>query len=125
MRKIVLAGFALLFAASPVLTAVDASAQSRWHTERQLREERRELRDARRDVRRLERQLDRRDDRRHARPAWVRKGGRYAGGGVVVRDYRRYGLHAPGRGQHWVRVNNDYLLVAAVGGLIGAIIAGR
>ncbi|WP_419694339.1 RcnB family protein [Mesorhizobium muleiense] len=41
-----------------------------------------------------------------------------------VRDYRHYGLRRPGRGQEWIRVGNDYLLVSVVSGIIfGAIAA--
>ena len=42
-----------------------------------------------------------------------------------VRDYSRHGLKRPGRGQEWIRVGNDYLLVSVASGLIGAMIAGR
>lgn len=34
------------------------------------------------------------------------------------RDYRRYSLREPGRGQRWVRVNNQYLLINTSNGLI-------
>ena len=34
------------------------------------------------------------------------------------RDYRRYSLREPGRGQRWVRVNNQYLLITTSNGLI-------
>lgn len=33
-------------------------------------------------------------------------------------DYRRHNLREPGRGQRWVRVDNQYLLINAVNGLI-------
>ncbi|HEX5933136.1 MAG TPA: RcnB family protein, partial [Pseudorhizobium sp.] len=42
-----------------------------------------------------------------------------------VRDYRRYRLSAPPRGQRWVRVDNDFLLVGITSGIIAGIIAGR
>jgi Ni/Co efflux regulator RcnB len=74
---------------------------------------------------------DRRDDRRHdsrrygyshARPVyrharWER-GRHYYGPNYVVRDYRHYRLRPPPRGYHWVRANNDYLLVAVATGVI-------
>lgn len=44
---------------------------------------------------------------------------------VVVRDYHRYGLNRPARGQEWVRVGNDYLLIGITSGIIAGIIAGR
>jgi Ni/Co efflux regulator RcnB len=34
------------------------------------------------------------------------------------RDYRRYSLKEPGRGQRWVRVNDQYLLINTSNGLI-------
>jgi Ni/Co efflux regulator RcnB len=41
-----------------------------------------------------------------------------------IRDYRHHRLHRPGRGQEWIRVGNDYLLVSVVSGIIfGAIAA--
>jgi len=53
----------------------------------------------------------------HRVPDWQRR--------PVVRDYHRHGLKRPGRGQHWVRVGNDYLLVGIATGIIAGIIAGR
>lgn len=40
----------------------------------------------------------------------------------VVNDYYRYRLRPPPRGYHWVRANDDYLLVAIASGLIFDII---
>lgn len=42
-----------------------------------------------------------------------------------VKDYKRYGLQKPGRGQHWVKVDNQYLLIAGATGLIAGILAAR
>ncbi|MFD1744159.1 RcnB family protein [Rhizobium helianthi] len=42
-----------------------------------------------------------------------------------IRDYRRYRLSAPPRGYHWVRVENQFLLVGITSGVISSIIAGR
>jgi Ni/Co efflux regulator RcnB len=41
---------------------------------------------------------------------------------VVVKDYGRYHLRRPPRGQHWVRVDNQYLLVGITSGIIAALI---
>ncbi|MCR5942714.1 hypothetical protein FG152_18115 [Ochrobactrum sp. XJ1] len=41
-----------------------------------------------------------------------------------VRDHRRYGLRAPGRGQQWIRVGNDYVLVSIATGVIAGLVAG-
>jgi Ni/Co efflux regulator RcnB len=43
----------------------------------------------------------------------------------VVRDHRHYGLRAPGRGQEWVRVGNDYILVSILSGVIAGMVAGH
>ena len=40
-----------------------------------------------------------------------------------IRDYGRYGLHRPARGQEWIRVGNDYLLVSFASGVIVGLIA--
>jgi Ni/Co efflux regulator RcnB len=50
-------------------------------------------------------------------PAWERK--------MVVRDYHRHGLRKPARGQEWVRVGNDYLLIGITSGIIASLVAGR
>ena len=42
-----------------------------------------------------------------------------------IRDYGRYGLRKPPAGQHWVKVDNDYVLLGIATGLITSIIAGR
>ncbi len=44
---------------------------------------------------------------------------------VSEREYRRYRLAKPPRGQQWVRVNNDFLLVGITSGIIASIVAGR
>ena len=48
---------------------------------------------------------------------WER-GHRYYGRNVVVYDYGSYRLRPPPRGYHWVRENNDFLLVAIATGII-------
>ncbi|MGV2166613.1 RcnB family protein [Agrobacterium sp. 16-172Ci] len=44
---------------------------------------------------------------------------------VDRRDYRRYHLAEPRRDQHWVRVDNQFLLINAVSGLIVGLAAAR
>jgi Ni/Co efflux regulator RcnB len=41
----------------------------------------------------------------------------------VIRDYRHAGLKTPPRGQQWVQVNNDFLLVGIASGVIANFIA--
>ncbi|KJV26872.1 RcnB family protein [Luteibacter yeojuensis] len=48
---------------------------------------------------------------------WER-GHRYYGPNVVVYDYGSYRLRQPPRGYHWVRENNNFLLVAIATGII-------
>lgn len=42
-----------------------------------------------------------------------------------VRDYHRYRLSAPPRGYHWVKVDNQFLLIGVTTGIISSIIAGH
>lgn len=42
-----------------------------------------------------------------------------------VRDYHRHGLKRPFKGQQWVKVDNDYLLISVATGLILGIAASR
>ncbi|MGE7137165.1 RcnB family protein [Luteibacter sp. NPDC031894] len=54
---------------------------------------------------------------------WER-GHRYDGRVVIVNDYRVRHLRAPPRGYHWVRAdNNDLLLVAIATGIIADIVS--
>lgn len=55
--------------------------------------------------------------RGHQVPGW--KNHRY------VRDHHRYGLKRPGRGQEWIRVGNDYLLISISNGRIVGLFGGR
>ncbi|RDJ27168.1 hypothetical protein DWF00_09220 [Bosea caraganae] len=41
----------------------------------------------------------------------------------VVGDYHRYHLRTPGRGQRWVKVDNQFILINSVTGVIAALIA--
>lgn len=50
-------------------------------------------------------------------PEWQRR--------QAVRDYHRHGLKRPGRGQQWVKVDNDYLLIGLATGVIAGIVASR
>jgi Ni/Co efflux regulator RcnB len=50
-------------------------------------------------------------------PEWQRR--------QAIRDHYRYGLRRPGRGQQWVRVDNDFLLISLGSGIIASIIVGR
>jgi Ni/Co efflux regulator RcnB len=60
-----------------------------------------------------------RDDgpRYYGRRHWER-GHRYYGPTYVVRNYGYYRLRPPPYGYHWVRADNDYLLVAIATGII-------
>ncbi len=53
----------------------------------------------------------------HRHTRWVR-GHRYYGPTYVVRDYGYYRLRPPPYGYHWVRADNDFLLVAITTGII-------
>lgn len=42
---------------------------------------------------------------------------------AAVRDYRRYRLNAPPRGQQWVRVDKQFLLINAATGVIVSMVS--
>lgn len=42
-----------------------------------------------------------------------------------VRDYHRYHLRKPGPGQRWVRVDNQFILINSITGMIAALAAAR
>jgi Ni/Co efflux regulator RcnB len=106
---------------------------------RDFREDRRDFREDRRDDRRdfrEERREDRRDFRhshnmRHynARGPEFRRGQyiprEYRNRQYVVTDYRSHRLAAPPRGQQWVQVGGDYVLVAIATGIIAHLILNR
>lgn len=56
--------------------------------------------------------------RHYGHPHRWERGRRYYGPTYVVRNYGHYRLRHPPRGYHWVRANNDYLLVAIATGII-------
>ncbi|MFT4197793.1 MAG: RcnB family protein [Pseudoxanthomonas sp.] len=47
---------------------------------------------------------------------------RYRGDGYVVNDWRGQGLQAPPEGHRWVRVGDEFLLVAVATGIISSIL---
>ncbi|TPG04309.1 transmembrane signal peptide protein [Rhodanobacter glycinis] len=56
--------------------------------------------------------------RYYGHPHRWERGHRYEGPTYVVRNYGYYRLRQPPRGYHWVRADNDYLLVAIATGII-------
>ncbi|WP_256926960.1 RcnB family protein [Hydrogenophaga sp. IBVHS1] len=106
---------------------------------RDFREDRRDFREDRRDDRRdfrEERREDRRDFRHsqnmryyNARGPEFRRGHyiprEYRSRQYVVTDYRAHRLSAPPRGQQWVQVGGDYVLVAIATGIIAHLILNR
>ena len=71
--------------------------------------------------------------RGHQAPKYVQKRHQWSKGKRVsnwqrrpaIRDYHRHGLRRPAPGQQWVKVDNDYLLIGLVSGVIASIVAGR
>lgn len=55
--------------------------------------------------------------RGHALPSHYRRNS--------VADYHRYHLRAPGPGQRWVRVDNQFILINSLSGMIAALAAAR
>jgi Ni/Co efflux regulator RcnB len=67
---------------------------------------------------------DRRADWRPGPGGHWERGHRYDGRVVIVNDYRTRRLREPPRGYHWVRAdNNDLLLVAITTGIIADIVS--
>lgn len=115
----------------------DHDRRGQHHSQRDHRADRRHDNRRHADYRRDHgHRYSRHDDRRHGwrgdyrghrdyRPArphyrhtrWVR-GHRYYGPSYVVRDYGHYRLRPPPYGYHWVRADNDFLLVAITTGII-------
>ncbi len=68
---------------------------------------------------------------RHAAPPSAhhapRKGQRLAAHqrGTRVADYSRHGLHRPGKGNEWRRIDNRYVLIALATGLVMEVANGR
>lgn len=42
-----------------------------------------------------------------------------------VRDYQRHGLKRPARGQQWIKIDNNYLLINMATGIIANIMSAR
>lgn len=129
----------------------DDRRDDRWDRRDDRRDDRWDRRDDRRDDRwdrrndRRDDRWDRRDDRRDYRhdriragkyyyprgyrPHHWRRGERlpaaYYGRPYVIRDYRGCHLHAPPRGAHWVRVNNDVILAAIATGIVLDVVYNR
>jgi Ni/Co efflux regulator RcnB len=114
--------------------------------QQQRQDNRIERRDDRRDDR-FERRADRRDDRYDRREArrdfrqdqrryyYNARGPEFRRGAYIPREYRNqqyvvvnhraHRLSAPPRGQQWVQVGGDYVLVAIATGIIASIILAR
>jgi len=125
MKRIFLAALAVTMIAAPIA----AEAQSRYVPQREYQDNSRKSGNQRhierKDTKRFE---QKRDVRRHETrrdhwkrggqvPSWQRKN--------VVRDYHRHGLRKPGRGQQWVKVDNQYLLIGLASGIIAGLAASR
>lgn len=56
-----------------------------------------------------------------------KKGGKLSSPGKhsEFKDYRKQGLRAPGKGQRWVRVEGQYLLIAVATGAILSVASGN
>lgn len=102
MKRILLSAFALSILAAPVY------AEQRHDGRNDHRVE--ERRDHQREIIKK---------RRHwSKGARLDRGERRS----VVSDYRRYHLSKPPRGQQWVKVDNDYLLIGIATGIIASIV---
>ena len=132
--------------ASSLIAAFMACSASAFAQDRHDQNDQRPQQHDQRGDNRDNRHDDRRDDRRndHARPGHApqhagnrgvgprhewHKGNRlppeYRNRKHVVNDWRARRLSPPPRGHQWVKVDNDYVLMAAATGLIAQIILGN
>lgn len=105
MKKILLATIAFSIVATPAAFAQSYKSHPKEY-QRKFQDDKRHHRNVKKKRWSKGQHLDR-DHRRHV---------------VHQRDYRRYRLYHPPRGHQWVRVGDDYMLVAVTSGIIGAII---
>lgn len=110
-KKSILAAVALTFVGAPLAQARD------FHPSRQAEQHRYESNRP---------TYGKHYNKSHYNKRWA-KGQRYSDWRrhQEVRDYKRYRLRKPGRGQHWVKVDNQYLLITAATGLIAAMMMAR
>lgn len=114
----------------------DYRAERRYE-QRQDRQEARQERRAERREERQENRWERRAQRRYAAGRYQAPRGYYSHSwrrgerlpsawrsNAYVVDYRRYGLSAPPRGYHYVRVDNDVVLTAVATGVIASVVFG-
>ena len=123
----------------PRIIKVDDRRDDRRDFRADRRDDRRDFRAERRDDRRdfrAERRDDRRDFRHLPNPRYYNARGpefrrghhiphEYRGRQYVVTDYRSHRLYAPPRGQQWVQVGGDFVLVAIATGLIAHLVLNR
>lgn len=129
MKRLILALVAATMLAAPAAQAQswNGPAHGGHQIQRKHVDDKRQRYD-RRDVKKTERHVVRKSDRHSVvkksrwhrgdrLPGWQRK--------VVVRDYHRHGLWRPAHGQHWVKVDNHYLLVGITSGIVAGLIMAR
>jgi len=121
---------------APSLQRVDDRRDDRRDFREDRRDDRRDFRQERREDRRdfkHDRRADHRDMRNNYRPApqvryYQARGPQFQRGRYIPQEYRsrqyvvvnhhQHRLYAPPRGQQWVQVGSDYVLVAIATGLI-------
>ncbi len=122
MKKFVAVMLAATVLAAPMAQARDdhRGADRRPHIENRIKVEKKSVKkaDPRKDARKSAMRTHR-WERGHRLSAKERRQMR------EVRNYKQYRLSAPPKGQRWVRVDNDFLLVGITSGIIASIIAGR
>ncbi|MEF2074294.1 RcnB family protein [Consotaella aegiceratis] len=105
MKKLALSALALALLVAPLATTGEASAQTRAPASQHE----------------VQKKPIQHQSKQTQHASW-RKGAHYKGKRQVV-DYKRYHLHAPSRGQEWVRVDGNYLLISIASGVIAGIAA--
>lgn len=126
LKKVMLAAIALSFAGASFAQAqspFEPRKPGQYRAEPQRPSHGKEFhgQDRRRDE-------SRRDDRRRGENrAHFNRGQRYGDWRrhQEIRDYKHYGLRAPGRGQRWIKVDDQYLLITAATGFIAGVLVAR
>ncbi|MGH6861872.1 MAG: RcnB family protein [Phyllobacterium sp.] len=111
MKKIALAAIAISLLATPAAFAQQRHDNGKHYSQQQKHVVKKRIVTKKTVVRKT------RWSRGHALPSSYRRN--------VVRDYHRYHLKTPPRGYHWVKADNDYVLIGITSGIISALVQAR
>lgn len=111
MKKIALAAIAISLLATPAAFAQQRHDQGRHYDQQREHVVKKRIVTKKVVVKKT------RWSRGHALPSSYRRN--------VVRDYHHYHLRTPPRGYHWVRADDNYVLIGITSGIISALVQAR